>query len=125
MPACSQIDNNGRMNAVTLRQFLNDPETMASLSDPNVVKSVTFKQALEGPNITKEEAMANSDSWTDKDLECAQYELPSASADFFGTGAAAPSATTAASPSKPATETTKTTPASKTAGKKRKARAAE
>ena len=63
-----------------LGEWLADSETIAMLTS-GTVRSLTYKANQFGPNITKDEAIANSAAWyeiDDANLGAALDELPTA-----------------------------------------------
>jgi hypothetical protein len=72
-------------NEWKLGDFLADPLTVEMLTGPNV-KTVTYKENVTGPNIPKEQAIANSEAWhlTDPDIDpmAALDAMPACEDDF-------------------------------------------
>ena len=75
-----QIDNTGTPNSMPLNIFLQDEDTIAFLKDRNIVKSLTFKEALYGPNITMAQAMKNSTEWTESEMSGSLDDIPTSDA---------------------------------------------
>ena len=57
------ITNDGECNVLTLGNCLMDPDMICLLNDREIVRTLTFKASLNGTNITKEEAIKNSEEW--------------------------------------------------------------
>ena len=102
-----QIDNHGNPNSLTLGTFLADPEVKEFLRDRSIINSLTFKAALNGPNIPKAEAIANSDNWVFEPPPASDDELdpPEGSASLFMEPPPTPPKPAAGSSEPPATAT--------------------
>ena len=59
-----QLDQNGDANSWPLGEFLAQDEVRAMMLDPACTKSLTFREFVNGPNISKSTAVSNSDNWT-------------------------------------------------------------
>ena len=79
-----QMDAEGDCNAWKLGEFLQDAAVLAKLTDKDLVKSITYKDARFGLNISKVQAILNSMEWkvTEPDVDpmAALDALPSATA---------------------------------------------
>ena len=59
-----QLDQNGDANSWSLGEFLAQDEVRVMMLDPACTKSLTFREFVNGPNISKSTAISNSDNWT-------------------------------------------------------------
>ena len=55
-----QLDQNGDANSWSLGEY----EVRVMMLDPACTKSLTFREFVNGPNISKSTAISNSDNWT-------------------------------------------------------------
>ena len=59
-----QLDQNGDANSWPLGEFLAQDEVRAMMLDPACTKSLTFREFVNGPNVSRSTAISNSDNWT-------------------------------------------------------------
>ena len=59
-----QLDQNGDANSWPLGEFLAQDEVRAMMLDPACTKSLTFREFVNGPNVSESTAISNSDNWT-------------------------------------------------------------
>ena len=59
-----QLDQNGDANSWSLGEFLAQDEVRVMMLDPACTKSLTFREFVTGPHISKSPAISNSDNWT-------------------------------------------------------------
>ena len=62
---CVQLDTSGKLD---------------TSQDRTIVKSLTFKEALYGPNIPVSKAMKNSTEWTETEMSLALDDIPTSDA---------------------------------------------
>ena len=59
-----QLDQNGDANSWSLGEFLAQDEVRVMMLDPACTKSLTFREFVNGPNVSNSTAISNSDNWT-------------------------------------------------------------
>mmetsp|Transcript_35789 Transcript_35789/g.115504 ORF Transcript_35789/g.115504 Transcript_35789/m.115504 type:complete len:105 (+) Transcript_35789:329-643(+) len=59
-----QLDQNGDANSWSLGEFLAQDEVRVTMLDPACTKSLTFREFVNGPNVSNSTAISNSDNWT-------------------------------------------------------------
>ena len=59
-----QLDQNGDANSWSLGEFLAQDEVRAMMLDRACTKSLTFREFVNGPNVSNSTAISNSDNWT-------------------------------------------------------------
>lgn len=57
------IDDKGDPNVLKLADFLDNEEIVAMLHDRSLIKTLTYKETLDGPQISRAQAIENSKNW--------------------------------------------------------------
>ena len=55
-----QVDSDGNAGTLRLDAFLKHPEIVATYTNQALVRSLTFRETMNGPNISREQAIANN-----------------------------------------------------------------
>jgi hypothetical protein len=132
------MDNEGVPNALKLKDFLQDGETVAmfkdvraishrllspsltrdnrspSASQPNMLRSLTYRESKDGPKMDMKMAIKNSDEWEETDSPITIDDIPSIDdAEDKGSSSASGSATTTPKKNKEGADPETTNPGKK------------
>ena len=70
------VSNDGVPNNLPLGECFEDPNVKALLRDSDIIKSVTFKERKDGPNISYDAAVTNSAEWFETEEEESADAVP-------------------------------------------------